>query len=132
MHEEPCVRLSNRNYHYGVRIGRSTVSTGSKGHPTPTGIFTILQKREDYESTIYKGAKMPQYAPGKTASPGFLLSGITGEAPSRHLPAGGFEWQPDKSPEGAVSIIISIPDSIAYVYRNSVQTRLGVKRISVF
>jgi hypothetical protein len=51
-----------------------------------------------------------KYAPGKTASPGFLLSGITGEAPSRRLPLGGFEWQPDKSPEGAVSIIFSLSD----------------------
>ena len=62
-----------------------------------------------------------KYAPGKTASPGFLLSGITGEAPSRRQPLGGFEWQPDKSPEGAVSIIFSLSDSLAYVYRNGVQ-----------
>lgn len=46
-------------YRNGVRIGRSTVSTGTKGHPTPTGIFTILQKKVDHESNIYKGAKMP-------------------------------------------------------------------------
>jgi hypothetical protein len=43
----------------GVRIGRSTVSTGSKGHGTPTGVFTVLQKKVDHESSIYKGAKMP-------------------------------------------------------------------------
>jgi hypothetical protein len=46
-------------YRNGVRIGRSTVSTGASGHPTPTGIFTILQKKVDHESSIYKGAKMP-------------------------------------------------------------------------
>ena len=43
----------------GVRIGRSTVSTGTKGHTTPTGVFTVLQKKVDHESNIYKGAKMP-------------------------------------------------------------------------
>src|SRR5262245_37755556 len=43
----------------GVRIGRSTVSTGKKGHRTPTGVFTVLQKKVDHESNIYKGAKMP-------------------------------------------------------------------------
>src|ERR1700719_3715933 len=32
-------------YRNGVRIGRSTVSTGTKGHATPTGMFTILQKK---------------------------------------------------------------------------------------
>lgn len=46
-------------YRNGVRIGRSTVSTGAEGHPTPTGIFTIQQKKVDHESSIYKGAKMP-------------------------------------------------------------------------
>ena len=35
-------------YRNGVRIGRSTVSTGAKGHSTPTGIFTILQKKVDH------------------------------------------------------------------------------------
>src|SRR6202158_1449343 len=46
-------------YRNGVRIGRSTVSTGKPGKPTPTGMFTILQKKVDHESSIYKGAKMP-------------------------------------------------------------------------
>lgn len=46
-------------YRNGVRIGRSTVSTGKPGKRTPTGVFTILQKKVDHESSIYKGAKMP-------------------------------------------------------------------------
>jgi L,D-transpeptidase catalytic domain len=46
-------------YRNGVRIGRSTVSTGTKGHTTPTGMFTILQKKVSHESNIYKGAQMP-------------------------------------------------------------------------
>src|SRR3984893_3169724 len=48
-------------YVYGtvVRIGRSTVSTGKPVKPTPTGVFTVLQKKVDHESSIYKGAKMP-------------------------------------------------------------------------
>jgi hypothetical protein len=46
-------------YRNGVRIAQSTVSTGTKGHPTPTGMFTILQKKVRHESNIYKGAKMP-------------------------------------------------------------------------
>jgi hypothetical protein len=46
-------------YRNGVRIGQSTVSTGMKGHATPTGMFTILQKKVRHESNIYKGAKMP-------------------------------------------------------------------------
>jgi hypothetical protein len=46
-------------YRNGVRIGRSTVSTGKPGKQTPTGVFTVLQKKVDHESNIYKGAKMP-------------------------------------------------------------------------
>src|ERR1700731_4967771 len=46
-------------YRNGVRIGRSTVSTGKPGKSTPTGVFTVLQKKVHHESSIYKGAKMP-------------------------------------------------------------------------
>jgi hypothetical protein len=46
-------------YRNGPRIGRSTVSTGKPGKVTPTGVFTVLQKKVHHESSIYKGAKMP-------------------------------------------------------------------------
>ncbi len=46
-------------YRNGVRIGRSTVSTGKPGKRTPTGVFTVLQKKVSHESNLYKGAKMP-------------------------------------------------------------------------
>ncbi len=46
-------------YRNGVRIGRSSVSTGKTSHATPTGMFTILQKKVSHESSIYKGAQMP-------------------------------------------------------------------------
>jgi len=46
-------------YRNGVRIGISTVSTGTKSNATPTGMFTILQKKVSHESNIYKGAQMP-------------------------------------------------------------------------
>src|SRR5258708_1381886 len=43
----------------GIRIGRSTISTGKPGKSTPTGVFTVLQKKVRHTSTIYKGAQMP-------------------------------------------------------------------------
>jgi hypothetical protein len=46
-------------YRNGVHIGRSTVSTGKQGKRTPTGVFTVLQKKIRHESSIYKGAQMP-------------------------------------------------------------------------
>jgi lipoprotein-anchoring transpeptidase ErfK/SrfK len=46
-------------YRNGLRIGRTSVSTGKKGHETPTGVFTILQKNADHHSSIYNNAPMP-------------------------------------------------------------------------
>ena len=46
-------------YRNGVIIGASTISTGKKGHQTPTGVFTILQKHEDHYSNLYNNAPMP-------------------------------------------------------------------------
>ena len=46
-------------YRNGVPIGVSTVSTGKKGHETPTGVFTILQKHVVHKSSLYDDAPMP-------------------------------------------------------------------------
>jgi hypothetical protein len=46
-------------YRGGVEIGTSPCSTGKPGHRTPTGVFTILEKQRKHESSIYKGAQMP-------------------------------------------------------------------------
>jgi lipoprotein-anchoring transpeptidase ErfK/SrfK len=46
-------------YRNGVEIARSTVSTGRKGHRTPTGVFQILQKQKRHYSSIYNSAPMP-------------------------------------------------------------------------
>lgn len=46
-------------YRNGVRIGVATVSTGKKGHETPTGVFTILQKKREHYSNLYDDAPMP-------------------------------------------------------------------------
>ena len=46
-------------YRDGVRIGLSTVSTGKPGHETPTGTFTILQKKRMHRSNLYDDAPMP-------------------------------------------------------------------------
>jgi len=44
-------------YRNGVPVGHSAVHTGEKGHPTPTGVFTILQKHEDRAALNSKGSK---------------------------------------------------------------------------
>ncbi len=46
-------------YRNGVTIAVSTCSTGKPGNRTPTGVFTILQKREEHYSSTYNNAPMP-------------------------------------------------------------------------
>ncbi len=46
-------------YRGGKLVAASTVSTGSDGHETPTGEFTILQKKPFHRSNLYSNAPMP-------------------------------------------------------------------------
>ena len=161
-------------YRNGVEIARSTVSTGRKGKKTPTGVFTILQRKVDHESSIYKGAKMPYMQrltwtgiamhagklPGYPASAGcirlpyefsklifgemqngstvvitqkkstpsksdtpasILLDTKVRNLTNRPIPKGEVVWEPEKSPHGPVSILLSYADKTVYVWRNGVQ-----------
>ena len=164
-------------YRNGIRIARSSVSTGRPGHPTPTGVFTILEKEVHHISSIYKGAEMPYMervtwggialhagdlpgypdshgcvrlplefskllfgvtmkgatviianthsAPATTVHPGLFFSQSGQE--SEPIAAGQFDWNPDKSSTGPVSVIVSSADKTAYVYRNGVEIgRAGI------
>ena len=46
-------------YRNGILIARSTISSGSKGHDTPGGVFTILEKKREHYSKKYDNAPMP-------------------------------------------------------------------------
>ncbi|MGP4803865.1 L,D-transpeptidase family protein [Agrobacterium cavarae] len=46
-------------YEDGEVVATSRVSTGKSGHETPSGIFSILDKRKYHESNIYSAAPMP-------------------------------------------------------------------------
>ena len=164
-------------YRNGIRIARSSVSTGRPGHPTPTGVFTILEKEVHHTSSIYKGAEMPYMervtwggialhagdlpgypdshgcvrlplefskllfgvtmkgatviianthsAPATTVHPGLFFAKSGQE--SEPIAAGQFDWNPDKSPSGPVSLIVSSADKSVYVYRNGVEIgRAGI------
>lgn len=161
-------------YRNGIVIGYTRVSTGKKGHETPTGVFTVLQKDKDHVSNLYK-AKMPyterltwsgiclhagglpgypsshgcihlplefsrllfeinelgatvviadeHSGPAEAAHPGVLLSPdlheSRAEGPLADLVK--FEWQPERAPEGPVSLLLSTADSKLYVYRNGIE-----------
>src|SRR4051794_24042927 len=40
-------------------LAESPVSTGMKGHSTPMGVFSVIQKHKFHQSNIYSGAPMP-------------------------------------------------------------------------
>lgn len=159
-------------YRNGILIGRSTVSTGSEGHGTPSGVFSILEKNKTYRSKKYQNAPMPNMQrltwsgicmhsgnlPGYPASHGCvrmpydfsqLLFNATskggtvvigdGKTPQPHLASNPgvmlaptdftpemlhalgkdeYEWRPERSPEGPISILVSGKDEMLYVYRN--------------
>lgn len=46
-------------YDGDVVVATSKVSTGKPGHTTPSGIFSILEKRKYHESNLYSNAPMP-------------------------------------------------------------------------
>ena len=46
-------------YRNGIAIGVSTVSSGKAGRETPTGVFSILQKKVEHKSSLYNSAPMP-------------------------------------------------------------------------
>src|SRR6516225_873213 len=40
-------------------FAEAPVSTGMRGHPTPMGVFSVIQKQRLHHSNIYSGAPMP-------------------------------------------------------------------------
>ena len=46
-------------YRNGIRIARSSISSGAKGRSTPAGVFTVLEKEVTHFSNKYHHAPMP-------------------------------------------------------------------------
>lgn len=64
-------------------FAESPVSTGMRGHSTPMGIFSIIQKRKLHHSNIYSGAPMP-YMQRITWSGVALHAGVLPGYPASH------------------------------------------------
>lgn len=64
-------------------VEQSTVSTGTGGFPTPTGVFSVIDKEKDHFSNIYRGASMPNMQ-RLTMSGVALHSGIVTGRPASH------------------------------------------------
>jgi L,D-transpeptidase catalytic domain len=67
----------------GVPVAHSPVSTGTAGHPTPTGIFSVIGKEIFHRSNIYSGAPMP-YMQRITWSGVAMHAGVLPGYPASH------------------------------------------------
>src|SRR4029077_5448141 len=70
-------------YDNGTLIARSSVSTGTLGHPTPLGVFSVISKQRWHRSNIYSAAPMP-YMQRITWSGIALHAGVVPGHPASH------------------------------------------------
>jgi lipoprotein-anchoring transpeptidase ErfK/SrfK len=64
-------------------FAEAPVSTGMRGHPTPTGVFSVIQKHKFHHSNIYSGAPMP-YMQRITWSGVAMHAGVLPGYPASH------------------------------------------------
>ena len=72
-----------RVYDSNGLFAESPISTGMKGHSTPMGVFSIIQKNKMHRSNIYSGAPMP-YMQRITWSGIALHAGVLPGYPASH------------------------------------------------
>jgi lipoprotein-anchoring transpeptidase ErfK/SrfK len=64
-------------------FAEAPVSTGMRGHPTPMGVFSVIQKQKWHRSNIYSGAPMP-YMQRITWSGVAMHAGVLPGYPASH------------------------------------------------
>ena len=72
-----------RIYDANGLFAQTPISTGMPGHPTPMGVFSIIQKQKFHESNIYSGAPMP-YMERITWSGIAMHAGVLPGRPASH------------------------------------------------
>jgi hypothetical protein len=78
------VRSQNVSFYAnGKLVSQSPVSTGMPTHPTPHGVFSIIQRNRHHRSNIYSGAPMP-YMQRLTWSGVALHQGVLPGRPASH------------------------------------------------
>jgi hypothetical protein len=70
-------------YDKGAPVARSVVSTGVRGHPTPMGVFSVIQKDRWHRSNIYSNAPM-YYMQRITWSGVAMHAGVVTGRPASH------------------------------------------------
>jgi hypothetical protein len=107
-------------YRNGILIGATTVSTGRPGYPTPTGVFTVLQKQKEHRSTLYEDAPMPYMERLTWDGVALHAGGLPGYPESHgcvHLPSEFARHLFEISPSGMTVVIgaaASAPEMVAH------------------
>jgi hypothetical protein len=70
-------------YSDGVRVAQGPVSTGTPGHPTPMGVFSVIQKDRWHHSNLYGNAPM-YYMQRITWSGSAMHEGVLPGRPASH------------------------------------------------
>jgi len=70
-------------YDNGTPIASSPISSGTAGHSTPTGVFSVIQKERWHRSNLYSNAPMP-YMQRITWSGVALHAGVLPGYPASH------------------------------------------------
>jgi hypothetical protein len=78
IHNQKVTLFSN-----GVRVAQGPISSGVPGHPTPTGVFSIIEKDRYHRSNLYSNAPMP-YMQRITWSGVALHEGVLPGYPASH------------------------------------------------
>src|SRR6202163_1514409 len=76
-------RQNLRIYDANGFFAETPISTGMRGHPTPMGVFSIIQKHKFHHSNIYSGAPMP-YMQRITWSGVAMHAGVLPGYPASH------------------------------------------------
>src|SRR3982074_1564088 len=76
-------RQSLKIYDANGLFAETPISTGMRGHPTPMGVFSIIQKHKFHHSNIYSGAPMP-YMQRITWSGVAMHAGVLPGYPASH------------------------------------------------
>ena len=77
--EKQSLRIHDANGFFA----ETPISTGMRGHPTPMGVFSIIQKHKFHHSNIYSGAPMP-YMQRITWSGVAMHAGVLPGYPASH------------------------------------------------
>jgi len=117
-------------YRNGIMIGACKVSTGKKGHETPTGVFYTKYKDADHRSSKYNNAAMPYTQMVTSTGVALHAGGLPGYPSSHgciHLPSEYARLLYKETPTGMTVVISNEGKSVGQSLHPSFVTPVNPK-----